>query len=202
MGTSAFFTRIDADGQGVLLPALESEARQLRLLLEGRAGEGLGGVEGLSGDVEVAARLDGGDAESGVGVELGGGVGYGRADLGLALEASGRMLLAHEEEGLEDAGVSLSLAFDPGERGRGGVLCAGALVGEGAGRRAVGVGRAVAGVGCRRAGAAEFRARLHRACAVSARCPHHLRRVRDRRGRVAAVSRRAAARFRRCVDAP
>ena len=39
--------------------------------------------------------------------------------LGLEVEASGRMLLSHEEEGLEDAGVSLALEVDPGERGRG-----------------------------------------------------------------------------------
>ena len=119
VGTSGFFVQLDADGQGELLPALESEVWQVRLLLEGSAGEDFGGVEGLRGNVELAARVDGGDAESGVGMELGGGVGYGRADLGLEVEASGRVLLSHEEEGLEDAGVSLGLEFDPGEPGRG-----------------------------------------------------------------------------------
>ena len=91
----------------------------MRLLLEGSAGEDFVGVEGLRGNVELAARVDGGDAESGVGMELGGGVGYGRADLGLEVEASGRVLLSHEEEGLEEAGVSLGLELDPGEPGRG-----------------------------------------------------------------------------------
>ncbi len=119
VGTSGFFVQLDADGQAELLPVLESEAWQVRLLLEGSAGEDLGGVSGLGGNVELAARVDGGDAESGVGMELGGGVGYGRADLGIEVEASGRVLLSHEEEGLEDAGVSLGLEFDPGEPGRG-----------------------------------------------------------------------------------
>ena len=126
VGTNGFFVQLDADevrfdaeGQAALVPAVKSEVWQMRLLLEGSAGEDFGGVEGLRGNVELAARVDGGDAESGMGMEVGGGVGYGRADLGLEVEASGRMLLTHEEEGLEDAGVSLSLEFDPGARGRG-----------------------------------------------------------------------------------
>ena len=126
LGTNGFFVQLDADevrfdaeGQAALVPAVKSEVWQMRLLLEGSAGEDFGGVEGLRGNVELAARVDGGDAESGMGMEVGGGVGYERADLGLEVEASGRMLLTHEEEGLEDAGVSLSLEFDPGARGRG-----------------------------------------------------------------------------------
>ena len=126
LGTSGFFVQLDADevrfdaeGQLGLVPALKSEVWQLRLLLEGSAGEDFGGVEGLRGNVELAARVDGGDAESGMGMEVGGGVGYGRADLGIEVEASGRVLLTHEEEGLEDAGVSLALEFDPGAPGRG-----------------------------------------------------------------------------------
>ena len=126
VGTNGFFVQLDADevrfdaeGQAALVPAVKSEVWQMRLLLEGSAGEDFGGVEGLRGNVELAARVDGGDAESGMGMEVGGGVGYGRADLGLEVEASGRVLLTHEEDGLEDAGVSLALEFDPGARGRG-----------------------------------------------------------------------------------
>ena len=119
VGTNGFFVQLDADEQAELLPAVRSEVWQVRLLLEGRAGKDFGGVSGLSGNVELAARVDGGDAETGMGMELGGGVVYGRADLGLEVEASGRMLLSHEEEGLEDAGVSLALEVDPGESGRG-----------------------------------------------------------------------------------
>ena len=126
LGTNGFFVqldadevRLDADGQAALVPAVKSEVWQVRLLLEGSAGEDFGGVSGLRGNVELAARVDGGDAESGMGMEVGGGVAYGRADLGLEVEASGRVLLSHEEEGLEDAGVSLALEFDPGAPGRG-----------------------------------------------------------------------------------
>ncbi len=126
LGTNGFVVQLDADevrfdgeGQAALVPAVQSEVWQMRLLLEGSAGEDFGGVEGLRGNVELAARVDGGDAESGLGMEVGGGVGYGRADLGIEVDASGRVLLSHEEEGLEDAGVSLALEVDPGAPGRG-----------------------------------------------------------------------------------
>ena len=126
VGTNGFFVQLDADevrfdaeGQAALVPAVKSEVWQMRLLLEGSAGEDFVGVEGLRGNVELAARVDGGDAETGMGMEVGGGVAYGRADLGIEVEASGRVLLTHEEDGLEDAGVSLALEFDPGAPGRG-----------------------------------------------------------------------------------
>ncbi len=119
LGTNGFLVQLDADEREGLLPAVESEVWQVRLLLEGSAGKELGGGSGLTGNVELAVRVDGGDAEAGLGMELGGGVAYGHPDLGIEVEASGRILLSHQEEGLEDAGVSLSLGADPGEPGRG-----------------------------------------------------------------------------------
>ena len=119
VGTNGFLARFEADGQTNLLSALEADVWQTRVLLEGRSGQNLGGLSGLSGDIALATRLDGGDAETGMGMEIGGGVAYDRQDLGVAVEASGRMLLSHEAEDLEDAGASLSLRVDPGEFGRG-----------------------------------------------------------------------------------
>ena len=56
-------------------------------------------------------RHDGGDADTGFGVEVGGGVSLtaGR----LVLDVSGRALLAHEAEDFRDRGVSVSLTYDP-----------------------------------------------------------------------------------------
>ncbi len=53
-------------------------------------------------------------------VEKGGGVAWANPNVGLSLDIEGGTLLAHEEGGLKDRGVSASLAFDPGpatERG-------------------------------------------------------------------------------------
>ena len=118
LGTNGFLVQLDADEREGLPAAVQSEVWQMRLLLEGSAGKELDGGSGLSGNVELAARVDGGDAEAGLGMELGGGVAYGHLNLGIDVRASGRVLLSHED-GLEDAGMSLALEVDPGERGRG-----------------------------------------------------------------------------------
>ena len=63
--------------------------------------------------VELGARHDGGDAETGFGVELGGGIAWSAPALGLILDVSGRTLLAHENDDLKDRGFSAALGFDP-----------------------------------------------------------------------------------------
>ena len=118
LGTNGFFVEMETEAQEGRLAAVEAEAWQLRLLLEGRGGLAVGGA-GLSGTVGLAARVDGGDAERGLGLELGSGVTYGHPGLGLDVTVNGRVLLTHEATGFEDAGVSLAVGFDPGERGQG-----------------------------------------------------------------------------------
>ena len=63
--------------------------------------------------LEAGVRHDGGDAASGLGVELGGGLAWSDPRLGLILDLSGRTLLAHEDSDFEDRGYSAALAFDP-----------------------------------------------------------------------------------------
>ena len=58
-------------------------------------------------------RHDGGDAETGFGVELGGGIVWTDPALGLSLDVSGRTLIAHGNDDLKDRGYAASLAFDP-----------------------------------------------------------------------------------------
>ena len=118
LGTKGFFVEMETEEQAGRLAAVEAEAWQLRLLLEGRGDLAVGGA-GLSGTVGLAARVDGGDAERGLGLELGSGVTYGHPGLGLDVTVNGRVLLAHEATDFEDAGVSLAVRFDPGERGQG-----------------------------------------------------------------------------------
>ena len=60
----------------------------------------------------MGARHDGGDAETGFGVELGGGLKWVAPALGLSLDVSGRTLLAHENDDLEDRGFSAQIGFD------------------------------------------------------------------------------------------
>ncbi len=90
------------------LTASESDVSRLRLGLEGSWSFGA-----VTPSLELGARHDGGDAETGFGVELGGGLAWRDPGLGLTLDLSGRTLVAHDDGGLEDQGISAQLAFDP-----------------------------------------------------------------------------------------
>ena len=95
------------------LAASDSDVTRLRLGLEGRYRLALESGGELVPKLEAGARHDGGDAETGFGIELGGGLAWSDPALGLTLDLSGRTLLAHEDDDLEDRGFAASLAFDP-----------------------------------------------------------------------------------------
>ena len=96
------------------LEAAEADVTRLRLGLEGSWTVALDGGGTLAPKLEAGLRHDGGDAETGFGVELGGGIAWTDPASGLALDVSGRTLLAHEESNAEDRGFSAGLAFAPG----------------------------------------------------------------------------------------
>ena len=99
--------------------ATSADASRLRLVLEGGRSFVLGGAATVRPVLELGVRHDGGDAETGAGVELGGGVTYADPSSGLSLEARARMLVAHADSDYEEWGVSATARLDPGERGRG-----------------------------------------------------------------------------------
>ena len=99
------------------LAAGDAKTRRLRLALEGSREMKLdAGV--LRPSLEVGFRHDGGDAETGSGIELGGALRFAGAG-GLTVEVRARGLLAHEEHDYEEWGVSASVLFSPGSDGRG-----------------------------------------------------------------------------------
>lgn len=90
---------------------------RLRLTAQGeRRFEYEGGTE-LTPSLEVGVRHDGGDAETGTGVELGVGVRY--ASGALTIEGHVRTLIAHEASGYEEWGVSGAIRVNPDQSGRG-----------------------------------------------------------------------------------
>ncbi len=95
------------------LAASASDATRLRLGLEGSYRMALEGGGHVTPKLEIGARHDGGDAETGFGVELGGGIAWVDPGLGLSLDVSGRTLIAHGDDDLKDRGYAASLAFDP-----------------------------------------------------------------------------------------
>ena len=95
------------------LAASESDVTRLRLGLEGSYRVALEEGGSITPKLEVGARHDGGDAETGAGVELGAGLAWSAPRLGLSLDLSGRTLIAHGNDDLEDRGFAASLAYDP-----------------------------------------------------------------------------------------
>ena len=61
----------------------------------------------------VGVRHDGGDAETGFGADIGGGVTLAAPAEGLTVSFDGRGVLTHEAAGLRDRGFSGTLAWDP-----------------------------------------------------------------------------------------
>ncbi len=101
------------EGSGGRLEATTADVTRLRLALEGSWETSLGTDSSLRPTFEVGMRHDGGDAETGFGLEFGGGLALTDPVLGLSAEISGHSLLTHEENTFRDHGVSGSLRYDP-----------------------------------------------------------------------------------------
>ena len=58
-------------------------------------------------------RRDGGDAETGAGMDVGGGLAFSDTVTGLSLDVRVRTLVVHQAEGFSERGMSLSFGWDP-----------------------------------------------------------------------------------------
>ena len=101
-----------ADPSGLLAAAVADVSR-LRLGMEGSLDLALAGGRLLTPTVELGLRHDGGDAETGFGVEVGGGSVLVDAARGLMAQVTVRGLVAHETADFRDWRISGSLRFDP-----------------------------------------------------------------------------------------
>ncbi len=111
-------TRYSVKDNGLALAAVSVKTQRLRLAAEGSRTWVLADGGTLTPALEIGARWDGGDGETGAGVELGGGLEWTLPSQGLSVEARGRMLAAHEGD-VEEWGVSGSARLSPGSGGRG-----------------------------------------------------------------------------------
>ena len=114
--TDAFWVRTSSDAlrsEAGNLEAAQADVTRLRLGLDGGYVFALEGGATLEPTFELGLRHDGGDAETGYGVDVGGGLAWTAPALGLSAQISGRGLLAHEAAGLRDRGISGALAWDP-----------------------------------------------------------------------------------------
>ena len=109
--------RLETDDGPDYIHGLTADSWRARAGLEASRHIVLDGNAALTPFVEAAARRDGGDGLEGTGLEVAGGLRYTAPRL--ELEARGRWLAAHSEDGAEEQGVSLTARVGPGANGRG-----------------------------------------------------------------------------------
>ena len=114
----AFFVRMDSE-KAANSAEVTADASQVRLVLEGGRAFAVSDTATFRPALELGVRHDGGDAETGAGLEVGGGVAFTDAASGLSLEAKARLLAAHADSGYEEWGMSATARLDPGAQGRG-----------------------------------------------------------------------------------
>ena len=107
-------TSIDGvEGPGGNLTATAAAVTRFRTGLEGSRGYTLAGRLSLRPSVEVGLRHDGGDAENGAGLDVGGGLVVSDTSTGLAVDLRVRMLVMHQADGFRERGMALSLSYNP-----------------------------------------------------------------------------------------
>ena len=112
--TEAAVTRFRTGLEGSRgLAVTEAAVTRFRTGLEGSRDYTLAGRLSLRPSVEVGLRHDGGDAETGVGMDIGGGLVVADAGSGLAVDVQVRMLVVHQAEGFRERGMAVSLSYNP-----------------------------------------------------------------------------------------
>ena len=106
-------TTMEIEDNGVMISSLTTEAYQQRVSVEVSHTRGGSEVRYVIPTLEVGVRNDGGDGETGNGLEIGGDVEYRATDLGLRVQVNGRWLAVHSGE-LEEWGIGGSIRFGPG----------------------------------------------------------------------------------------
>ena len=106
-------TSIDGvEGPGGHVAATAAAVTRFRTGLEGARDYTLGRLS-LRPSVEVGLRHDGGDAETGAGLDVGGGLVVSDASTGLTVDVRVRMLVLHQADGFSERGMALSLSYNP-----------------------------------------------------------------------------------------
>ena len=95
------------------MKATDAAVTRFRTGLEGSRAYTLAGRLSLTPSVEVGLRHDGGDAETGAGMDVGAGMVVSDAGTGLAVDVRVRTLLVHQDENFSERGVAVSLSYNP-----------------------------------------------------------------------------------------
>ena len=110
----AFKVWMDVEGDDYLIDDSSVGVHQLRLSMEGSYEYRFASGAWFNPLVEVALRHDGGDGETGTGVEIGGGFLFEDPDMGLSIAGRGRWLAVHSSDEFSQWGVGGTVIFDTG----------------------------------------------------------------------------------------
>ena len=102
-----------ATGPGGNLDSTKAAVSRLRTALEGSQSMTIANRMALTPSVEIGIRQDGGDAETGHGMDLGAGLVLADGVTGLAVDIRVRRLLVHQAEGFAESGMSISISYNP-----------------------------------------------------------------------------------------
>ena len=101
------------DGPGGRLAATDAAVNRLRTALEGSHTLTIGTRMALTPSVEVGIRQDGGDADTGTGMDVGAGLVFADAGTGLSVDVRVRRLVVHQADGFAEHGLSISVSYNP-----------------------------------------------------------------------------------------
>ena len=101
------------------LDSVDADASRARVALQGSNTTELEGGGLFTPIFEAGLRYDGGDAETGAGVEIGGGLRFADASRRVSLQLNARALLAHSESEYEEWGLGASVVVHPNASGQG-----------------------------------------------------------------------------------
>ncbi|MYF28995.1 MAG: hypothetical protein F4169_09040, partial [Gammaproteobacteria bacterium] len=116
--SDVFVANMSADGAPGL-DSVDADASRVRLALQGSNTTELEGGGLFTPLFEAGLRYDGGDAETGAGVEIGGGLRFADASRRVSLQLNARALLAHSESEYEEWGLGASVVVHPNASGQG-----------------------------------------------------------------------------------
>ena len=102
-----------ASGPRGNLDSSTAAVSRLRTALEGSQSMTIASRMALTPSVEIGIRQDGGDAETGRGMDLGAGLVLADGVTGLAVDIRVRRLLVHQAKGFAESGMSISVSYNP-----------------------------------------------------------------------------------------
>ena len=102
-----------ANGPGGNLDSTKAAVNRLRTAIEGSQSMTIANRMALTPSVEIGIRQDGGDAETGRGMDLGAGLVLADGVTGLAVDIRVRRLLVHQAEGFAEHGMAISVSYNP-----------------------------------------------------------------------------------------